>query len=62
MLKVKFRINAFVLILFLFFWVSLAEAASSKVHGFVGHSSVSPAGNVSVKLTDGESGRVIDIV
>jgi hypothetical protein len=62
MLKVICRINVLVSILFFFFWVSVAGAASPKVHGFVGHSSVSPAANVSVKLINGESGKVIDIV
>ena len=62
MLKVMCHITAVFFILFQFFGVSLAGAAGSKVHGFVGHSSVSPAANVSVKLIDGESERIIDIV
>lgn len=62
MLKIICRVDTLVSILFFFFWVSVAGAASPKVHGFVGHSSVSPAANVSVKLIDGESERVIDIV
>ena len=62
MLKVMCRITTAFFIVFLLFGVSLVEAASSKVHGFVGHSSISAAPNVSVKLIDGESGKIIDIV
>jgi hypothetical protein len=62
MLKIMCRVNALVFILFFFSWVSVAEAAGPKVYGFVGHSSVSPAANVTVKLIDGESERVVDIV
>ena len=62
MLKIIYCVYTLVLILFFFSCFSVAEAAGPKVHGFVGHSSVSPAANVTVKLIDGESERVIDIV
>jgi hypothetical protein len=62
MQKIMCRVDALVIILIFVSWVSVAEAANPKVHGFVGHSAVTPAANVTVKLIDGESERVVDIV
>jgi len=62
MIKIMCRAGMLFSILFFFFGVSLAGTASRKIHGFVGHSSVSPAANATVKLIDGESERTIDIV